>query len=364
MPGEPRATAKKPHIAVFGAGAIGAYVGIRLSAAGYPVTLLGRDRLIAMADHLQACDLGGGASRPGHDLVVTTDVADLSGCAICLVTVKSADTESAGAALATALAPDTTVVSLQNGLGNVDRLRRGGLTQPAHAGLVTFNVHRPDIGPDIGPGPASRPVGSTLAKATDGPILFERAPGTEPLRRALLEAGEPAEVRDDMNAVQATKLLLNLNNGLCALTGLPIRASIRSKDMRWCLSTCIREGMRVLRASDLDIVRIGRLSPPLLARVLLLPDFLIERLAGSFMTIDPGARSSTLQDIEAGKTTEIDYLNGAIVALAEKCGERAPANRFVTEQVHRLESRADGAPPPFLDPAAVRAGIREARKSA
>lgn len=291
--------------------------------------------------------MAGERAIPADDAVVTADAAALAECEICLVAVKSGASEEAGKALAPVLSDSATVVSLQNGLGNVDRLRRGGLTQSAYSSLVVFNVHRPDS--------------STFVQATDGPIMIERSPATERVHEVLEAAGVDAVLRDDLDAVQTTKLLLNLNNGLCALTGLPIRESILSKDLRWCFSTCICEGMHVMKAAGLPIVRIGRLSPPLLSRVLLLPNFIVERISGSFMKIDPGARSSTLQDLDAGKKTEIDYLNGEIVNLADRAGISAPANRFVTTGVHRLEESGE-TPPPFRTPAEVRAGIAAAIK--
>ncbi|MEM9492631.1 MAG: 2-dehydropantoate 2-reductase, partial [Myxococcota bacterium] len=284
----------RPRIGVFGAGAIGIYLGVRLSAAGYPVTLIGRQRLVAAAADLTAVTLDGAEVGAADDLVVSTDAAALARCDLCLVTVKSADSRAAGAALATALDPGATVFSLQNGLGNVDRLRTGGLQHTALAGLVTFNVRRSDA--------------ARVIQATDGPILIERSSLTreEPARRleeALSAAGEPAHVRDDLLAVQTAKLLLNLNNGLCAATGLPIRAALLAPDVRWCFATCIAEGLRVMRAAGLPVARIGRLSPPLIARLLKLPTFILQRVAGAFMRIDPTARSSTLQDLDAGKKT-------------------------------------------------------------
>ncbi|MCG8422997.1 MAG: 2-dehydropantoate 2-reductase [Proteobacteria bacterium] len=334
-------------IGVFGAGAIGTYVGVRLSAAGYPVTLVGRPALVHAAGQLRAVDLDGTEIRPNSDIAVVTDAGALASCQICLVTVKSGDSQRAGAALAPVLDGDATVISLQNGLGNVERLRRGGLPQAALAGLVTFNVRRVAT--------------ARFVKATDGPIMIEgaSAPCAVEARDALAATGEPVLLRDDLLAVQATKLLLNLNNGLCAVTGLPIRESIRSRDLRWCFSACIREGMSVMRAAGLQLARIGRLSPPLIARLLLLPNVAFERLAGSFMRIDPAARSSTLQDLDVGKQTEIDFLNGAIVLLGQQVGVATPANQFVVDQVHRLEA-SEKRPLPFLSPAMVRASMTRA----
>lgn len=335
-----------PHIGVFGAGAIGAYLGIQLSSAGIPVTLLGRQRLLDTADQLTAVSLAGSETTPGAKLALTVAAADLGACDICLVTVKCGDTESAGAALAEILRPDTLVVSLQNGLGNVERLRRGGLTrQRALSGVVSFNVRRTD---------------ARFTKATDGPLLIERPDGdrAQTLAGAFARADEPLELRADLLGVQANKLLLNLNNGLCALTGLSVNESLHSSDLRWCYATCMKEAMRVMRAAGLPVVRVGRIWPPLVSRLLSLPDLLIKPLIPIFKRVDSDARSSTLQDIDAGKKTEIDFLNGEIVTLATRAGRDAPANRYITDGVHKLEEQRE---PRFLTPSQVREGIVAAR---
>ena len=332
-----------PHIGVFGAGAVGAYLGVRLSSAGYRVTLVGRAQLVERVGQLQAIDLNGESCGPGPRLSATVEPGALAECDICLVSVKCGDTEAAGAALARILAPEALVISFQNGLGNAERLRRAGLTaQRVLAGVVSFNVRRDD---------------TRLSKATDGPLLVE---GPDParaqvLRRVFADARETLELRADLLGVQANKLLLNLNNGLCALTGVSVARSLASSDLRWCFATCMREGIEVMRAAGIPIVRVGRIYPPLVARLLNLPDFIVDRVVQFFRRVDDDARSSTLQDIDAGKKTEIDYLNGEIVNLARAAGRDAPANRFVVDRVHELENQR---PPRFLTPEMVRAGIR------
>ena len=334
------------RIGVFGAGAIGGYVGTRLAAAGFPVVLVGRGDLASTGGALTAIDLEGQEHRA--QVAVTTDPAALAATDVCLVTVKSGDSPAAGRLLAEHLPPATVVVSLQNGIRNTNAL--GGLLQRSVVpGMVTYNVRRES--------PAR------FRKATSGPIMTGRGEGPQAaimlrLAEAFARAGEPIELRADMDAVQLTKLLLNLNNGLCALTGLSLATSLRSRSIRRAFSACLAEGVRVARANGLALTRIGPLAPSLVARLLDVPDFLFFRLASSMMAIDPAARSSTLQDIDRGKLTEIDFLSGEIVGLARRAGLDAPANHFVTEQVHRLE-RA-GRPPPFLSAEDLWAGIQRA----
>ena len=93
----------------------------------------------------------------------------------------------------------------------------------------------------------------------------------------------------------------------------------------------------------------------MIARLLLIPDAILFRVARGMISIDPKARSSTLQDLDRRKATEIDFLNGEIVALAREHQMEAPANAFITETVHRLE-RAQGDLQ-FLTPEEVLRGV-------
>jgi 2-dehydropantoate 2-reductase len=70
---------------------------------------------------------------------------------------------------------------------------------------------------------------------------------------------------------------------------------------------------------------------------LTLPDFVCTRVASRMLAIDPQARSSMWEDLQAGRKTEVDYLNGEIVRLAERLGRGAPVNARLTALVHAAE---------------------------
>jgi 2-dehydropantoate 2-reductase len=226
------------------------------------------------------------------------------------------------------LKPDALVVCFQNGLGNADGLRDAGLGRAAVDAVVTFNIIRE--------GPA------TFRQATSGSLLTGHHPRHESairdLRRAFSRSGMPLTLRTDIAAVAAGKLLINLGNGLSAVTGLPTATALRSPAFRRCFAACIIEGLRVFAAARLPVAAVDRLHPALIARLMGLPEWVFSRLAPLLVRVDPEARSSTLQDLERGRITEIDQLNGAIVALAARHDAVAPCNRWVTEAVHRLES--------------------------
>ena len=84
--------------------------------------------------------------------------------------------------------------------------------------------------------------------------------------------------------------------------------------------------------------------------MLSLPDWLFRRVAKKMLEIDPAAQSSMWEDLEKGRKTEVDYLNGEIVRLAERIGTQTPANRRITALVKAAESggRRDCGPPELL----------------
>jgi 2-dehydropantoate 2-reductase len=281
------------RVGIFGAGAIGGYLGVRLSAAGVPVTLVGRSDLVDAKDRLVAYDREGMSYRPTDSLQVTTQPAALTDVDLCLLTVKSGDTAAAAATLRKHLRFDVPVISLQNGLQNVPTLHEE-LSQPIVPGMVTYNVRREGL--------------STFRKATTGPTLIGMPTGlaqerTRAFVAASTEAGEPVGIHPTIEGVQVAKLLLNLNNGLCALTGLSIADSLGNRDLRRCFSLCMQEGLAVVGRAGLPVARIGVLSPGLVAQVLRLPNVIFFQLARSMMAIDPQARSSSTGGAAPRSTT-------------------------------------------------------------
>ena len=148
--------------------------------------------------------------------------------------------------------------------------------------------------------------------------------------------------------------------GFCAATGLPIAASLRDGDARWCFARCIDEGRAVMKAAGLRPARASALPAWAVSLVMRLPDAVVLRLARTLIAIDDRARSSTLQDLERGRRTEIGELNGAIVTLASEVGMSAPVNAVVTDAIRHEAAVELGQTPAWLAPAELRARIVDA----
>jgi 2-dehydropantoate 2-reductase len=279
--------------------------------------------------------------EPAAVKLATEPAAAFADADIILVTVKSGTTAAMAELIAEHAPSGATVVSLQNGVGNVDALltRLGGMARVV-PGMVPFNVVQTH-----GEGAPAR-----FHRATSG--TMQVGAGVAGLRATLDVKGAATAEQEDMAAVLWGKLLLNLNNALNALSGLPLATQLADRKWRLLLAAQIKEGLAVLKAAGVRPARIEGVPPGAIPRILRLPNWLFRRVAGRMLAIDPEARSSMWEDLRAGRVTEIDYLQGAIAALAEKHRVRVPITQRVVTLVKRAEAARSG--PPGLEPHHIR----------
>ncbi|MFI5954554.1 2-dehydropantoate 2-reductase [Cryptosporangium sp. NPDC051539] len=314
------------RIVVLGAGLIGLYVGGLLHAAGAPVSLIGRSRMRALAEGplvFSGID-GRRVELPAGALDYSEDPVALADAGLVLVTVKSADTGDAGDLIGSIAPQRPAVLSLQNGIGNTDVLQTRLPDYDVAPGMVAFNVAVPEPG--------------RLHRATDGGLMSARMPALLPWLPAFEAAGLPLVMRNDFAPVQWGKLMLNLNNAVNALSGVPLAAELAQRPYRRVFALLVAEALKTLRASGIVPARVTRVPPQALPMLLRVPDAVYRRIAGSAFAMDAEARSSMWEDLNAGRRTEVDYLNGAVVRLADRAGRTAPYNAAIVELIHAAES--------------------------
>lgn len=319
-------------IVIAGAGSVGCFMGGLLALGGAEVVLLARPRIAAeIADHgLTLTSFEGWSERlePNQMRIETDPAAALRDASLVLVTVKSGDTVTMGLSIASHAPPTAQVLSLQNGLRNADLLRATLPGRSVHAGMVSFNVlHRGE---------------GRFHRGTSGPLVV--AAGTPPLVAPHLDILS----HPDMTAVLAGKLVYNLNNALNALSGLPLREQLANRRWRLLFAAAQDEALAVFRAEGVMPWSLGKIPVTRFPRLLRLPDLLFRLASWRGVRIDPTARSSMWEDLQRGRMTEIDELQGAVIARAEALGLAAPVNRAIAEAIRAAERAGAGSP--RLDP--------------
>lgn len=327
-----------PKIAILGAGSVGCFIGGAWSAAGLDVTFIGRPRLSKDVDQygLTLSDYAGWEARlaPG-DVDYRCGPEALGEAQVIALTVKSGDTEMAAAEIAAHGTPGATVISFQNGVSNVDVLEQGlGGRFEVARGMVPYNVAY------LGKG--------RFHKGVAGDLYAEQRAGVRALADAVHGGPAALKISDDMLGLAWGKLLINLNNAVNALSGRTLQDELKRRDYRRVFAASLREGLDLLKRADIEPIAVGPISLQVLPRLVGSPDWLFNNVFISRWKIDAKARSSMADDLAAGRKTEIDFLNGELVRLADRLQRAAPVNRAIVELVRKAEAGADPLPPKAL----------------
>lgn len=339
----------QPRIAIAGAGLIGSYLGGALAAGGRSVRLLAR-RPDAEAMTAHGLIVSDAESDPAQVSIAATDnpAQAFDGAGVILVTTKALSTEDMARVIAANATLEAVVVSLQNGIHNAEIMAPIVAPRRVLSGMVPFNVVR--VATD---GDGARHV----RKATSGTICIED--GVSNLAALLDVPRASCTERSDMQGVLWSKLLVNLNNALNALSGLTLREELSNGAWRGVLARQMGEGLRILDAAGIKTASLEGAHPSMFAAGLRLPDMMFRVVAARVIAIDPLAKSSMSYDLDQRKPTEIDLLHGELLALARTHGQAAPAIQAVYNLIKDAESAGQGCP--RLSAEAVEAAInREA----
>lgn len=314
------------RVTVIGAGAVGGVLAALLDRAGHDVAVVARGEHAAAiaADGLHVSG-GWGEWRAGVTLA-TAGSADAAEAVDLLVLATKAH-DSADALAAWAGYDGTPVLVMQNGLGGEQAVREALPASAVAVGLALFAVSL------AGPGriTVTGPNGLTLGGEPDAVSIVE------PLLRGAL----PADVllAADIRGAQFTKLLVNQVNALPAVTGLSVQQTIADDGLRRVLARGMVETVAVGDAEGVSWGPIGGVNADTVARIRergrVAADELAMRLAAGMGDVPNPA--SMLQSIRRGRVTEVDQINGAVVALGRAHGVPTPVNAALVELVHAVE---------------------------
>ena len=298
------------RIAVMGAGAVGCYYGGTLARAGHQVMLIGRKKHVeAIRQRGLLLDTTG--FRAHVSVGASTEAGDIRGASLILCCTKSSDTENAATLMAPFVAPDATVLSLQNGVDNAERLR-ARLLHTVHPAVVYVAVEM------VGPGHVKHHGRGELVvgpSSMSGQMLEDFA-----------NAGVPVQVSGNVFGELWAKLILNCAyNAISAVTQLPYGVLFENEQARDLMRSVVSECLAVAQRESIT-----------------LPDDSwdgVERIAATM----PAQLSSTAQDLKRGRRSEIDHLNGHIVRRGQSLGIDTPVNRALYSLVKLLESALTAA---------------------
>jgi 2-dehydropantoate 2-reductase len=310
------------RVLVYGAGGVGLGLGSFLLQAGAGVHFVGRPETVrALREHgLERTGRFGAADARPEAFGASSSLAeagDPSNFALVLVTTKSTDSAAAAEALAAGLTGAPPIVLCQNGWGNAEVFAaRFPEKQIWNARVITGFVRSTPWRVEVTAHAEPVSVGS-LFGADPAPV--------EPLCAALRRGGLPAETTTRIAEVLWAKLLYNgCLNALGAILGVPYGALGDSAHSRGVLEAVAREIFSVMHAAGY-----ATRWPD--------ADAYLTSLYAELLPPTREHESSTLQDLRAGKRTEIDALNGAVVRLGDKLGVATPVNRALCSLIRFLE---------------------------
>lgn len=314
------------RIVIFGAGSIGCHVGLTWLAAGLDIRFVGRPNVVQAASDEGACVEGDGKSQlfAPEGLAFSASPEALADADMIALCVKTTDDRQAAAEIAAHARPGTIVLSLQNGVDNGLRLQTLLPGMTIIEGMVPYNV--------------IRPTPTHVRKTSGGNIIVGRNTALETALAPLKPTASPVEFVDNMRAVKWSKLLLNLNNPLNALSGLTLYDQLSDCAWRRLLATLQSECLEVMNAEEIEPAKLGPLPPWLIPYFLVTPDWFFNRTGLKLQKIARDARSSMADDFAAGRSTEIDFLNGTVAEHGRRHGVPCPANETMVDLVKQAES--------------------------
>jgi len=315
------------RVLVAGAGALGSVFGGFLRRGGLDVTLLGRAAHLDVVARRGLTIDGIWGSHRVRGFAVATDVAALEGrFDAILVPVKSYDTRAMAEAVAPFLAADGVAISLQNGLGNVETLEEVVGPERTLGARVIFGATLPE------PGHARVTVfADPTAVGALAPGRYQRRDAAAQRWAALIDgAGVPAVVTERLAALLWAKVFYNAAlNPLGALLGVHYGALPEHPESRALMDVVIGEAFAAARAEDVALPWSSA-------------DEYRQEFYGRLVPATYDHRSSMLQDLERGRCTEVDAINGAVWRRGAARGINTPVNETLTRLVHAVEAKRDG----------------------
>ena len=301
-----------PRIAVVGAGAVGGYFGGMFARAGAPIVFIGRKHF---ADAVSANGLVLHTSQ-GHEQIpakATTDMSAVRDCSLILFCVKANDTSATATQMAPFVRPDATLVCLQNGVDNAERVGAAtNVTVVPAAVYVAVSVPQP---------------GRVKHLARGDLIIGPPSQRTTELKNVFVRAGISCRISKNIEGDLWVKLLCNCAlNAISALGHARYGEIAQNANAKQLMQNVVDEVLAVARAARVVMPGVHDRESGMAAAM-----DLAMQMADAF--------SSTAQDLNRGRPTEIDALNGYVARRGAELGVPVPVNHALFTLVKLAERR-------------------------
>ncbi|MBU4252225.1 MAG: 2-dehydropantoate 2-reductase [Candidatus Omnitrophica bacterium] len=300
-------------IVVVGPGAIGCLFAAYLAKSKEEVWLLDKNKERAAKINECGISLEGASGSWQVKVKATANPADIGKADLIIICVKSFHTKLTIEQIKPLLSDETKILTLQNGIGNVEIISESAGEERVIAGVTNEGSTLIDIGKIRHAG-----RGETIIGTIDGKTPVQM----RAIRELLNKVGFECKMSRDIKSLLWSKLIINVGiNALSAITRLPNGKLIEYEGTRRILRDAVTEAARIAKRKRIKLI----FDDPL-AKV----EAVCEGTQGNL--------SSMLQDVLRKKRTEVDFINGVIVRLGQELGIDVPTNKFLLDLVKTIES--------------------------
>lgn len=300
-------------IVVVGAGAMGCLISAFLSKSKEELWLLAKNKDIAASINNSGISLEGVSGSWQAKVKTTASIQDIGKCDLVIICVKSFNTKQAVEQIKPLLSENTKILTLQNGMGNTEIIAEIAGEENVISGVTSEGATLVDIGKIRHAG-----RGETIIGTIDGKTPVEM----RGIRETFNKVGLETKMSRDIKSLIWSKLIINVGiNALTAITRLPNGKLTEYEGTRRILRDAVTEATRIAKRKRIKLI----FDDPL-AKVEAVCEATNDNL------------SSMLQDVLRKKRTEVDFINGVIVRLAQELGIDVPTNKFLLDLIKTIES--------------------------
>jgi len=217
----------------------------------------------------------------------------------------------------------STIICCQNGFGSDDIIKQAFPKNTVLNAVVGFNVAQTDNGHWL--------------RSTQGTLVIENHDAIANINNDLASELLPIKLSDNIEGERWAKLQLNLANAINALADIPIKEMTENAGYRRVIAALMDELLLVTHTLAIELPKVSAVHGKLIPRVLRFPNFLFKLVAQKMLAIDPLARTSMWHDLNQQRSTEINFINGAVSYYAKKSGLKSPANDAVINLIKAIE---------------------------